>query len=159
MLFDVDGQAAVEVGDLDPLADGVRVDDVGDVAVDGVEGERVHQRYDCDVPPDESVGLLEQIPLDAPSLRFGVEVVVDGLVDLHDERVVVQIVPQEGVGGEDFVGGLEVFEEPDEGFPTLLLEEVVNDARRPSRSIREINGCERRLGRRQQVGEAPLQFP
>ena len=143
VLLDVDRQAAVEVGDLHPVAHVVVAHDVGDVAVDRVERHLAHHLH-AHVPADQGVGLLQHELALPAILGLGVEGVVDGLVDLGDECVVVQVVAQEGIGRQDLVGGLQLLKALDEGLARGLVEEVIDDPVDAPRRGRQVDRREER---------------
>ena len=110
-LFDVQDQTAIQVDHLHLFAHVVRLDHSGDVLSDWIERQRRGHVLDCDVLADECIRLLEQLALGTSSSCFWVIVVVDHLIDLGDQRVVVQDNRQEGIGRQDFVGSLQLFEQ------------------------------------------------
>ena len=128
VVVDVGGDAALQVDDLDALGDVVLVDDVGDVAVDGVEGQRFGHVGHLHLLADELVGLLQQLALQPSLLGLGVEVAVHRGVDVGQLGVGTDVVVEEGVGREDLIGHLQVLELLEEALAATLVPEMLQQA-------------------------------
>ena len=103
------------------------------------------------------LGLLQQVALFAACLVLAVEVALDRPIGVDNLAVGVDVVVEEGVRRQHLVGHLQVLELLEEGFPALVVPEVVDHACRASVHLFGLCGRQGRLRLAEQRHEAPLE--